>query len=63
MKHRIKEVVDSAGNSKFYPQHKFLWWWCNYQDIYGDKLYFSDMYRCRYWMNYTHTSKTLFHEP
>lgn len=32
MKKRIKEVVDSNGNSTFFIQEKFIiWWTLNYQ--------------------------------
>lgn len=32
--YRVKIITDNNGEQKFYPQHKFLFFWLNYITIY-----------------------------
>lgn len=32
--YRVKIITDNNGEQKFYPQHKFLFFWLNYMTIY-----------------------------
>jgi hypothetical protein len=64
-KQRIKEVIDSKGVSKFYPQYKFLCVWRNYKDSQGF-IYVFDTYRETKewikWIEYEPVAKTKIHK-
>lgn len=59
---RIKETIDSNGKSKFYPQHKFLCVWMNYEDCCGHVYKFDTYEEAKRWINYKPVAKTKIHE-
>jgi len=58
---RILEITDSRGNTGFYPQHKFLWWWCCWEGYWG-KISFLSLDAAREWVNYRSRKTVIVHE-
>jgi len=53
MRERIKEVVDSNGKSKFYPQFKmFGLFWTTYENPLWGAVRFDSLEKCRDFINY-----------
>ena len=53
MKQRIVEKIDSNGNSEFYIQEKFLWFWIYRREHYCEyswKAKFDSVKKCCEWL-------------
>jgi hypothetical protein len=60
MKKRIKEIKDSRGSSKYYPQWKFIWWHY-YTDCHDDATYFYSLSEAMEWINYDSEQEVKYH--
>jgi hypothetical protein len=61
MKTRIIEEINSNGSSTFYPQHKMLFRWWKFKDLFGCYVSFSHLHKAQAWLDFEPVSEIKIH--
>lgn len=62
MKTRIKETINSDGESRFMPQVKLLFWWVTHPRMESFSVGFRTLEEARHLLTYRETYKVKIHD-